>query len=129
MCMTGIYAPHGLARPGGTTDSNHPRNESYTCSNWPAIVSIPRATVGIMNAADALNANDMTAHALRWDPSDGTLSSGEGALARIVHAIARDADLLDGAQLAAVSQALAHYGDHVQGEEAKALSLLLSHSR
>ena len=82
-----------------------------------------------MNATDAFNAHEKTASALKWDPADESLSSGEGALARIVHAIAQDADLLDGAQLAAVAQALTAYAEHVQDEENESMNWLLSRAQ
>lgn len=40
----------------------------------------------------------LLAHALSWDPDDATLSSGEAALSRIVHAVTADIDSLDGEQ-------------------------------
>ena len=39
------------------------------------------------------------ARALTWDPADSSLSSGEAALARIVHALDADLGALDGAEL------------------------------
>lgn len=50
---------------------------------------------------------ELLAHALSRDPADNTLSSGEAALSRIVHAITDDVDALDGEQQTALARWLA----------------------
>ncbi|GAB3692045.1 hypothetical protein [Corynebacterium nasicanis] len=67
---------------------------------------------------------DLLARAMSWGPDDETLSSGEAALSRIVHAITADVGALDGSQLTQLARWLTAVATETRDAEQAGLQAL-----
>lgn len=77
-----------------------------------------------MTIAEHIQKSPILKEAAAWSLQDGTLSSGEQRIARIVHALLDGADGLDSKHLFALAMTIKDYASEVESEELKAWEIL-----
>lgn len=77
-----------------------------------------------MTIADHIKNSPILKEAATWSLQDGTLSSGEQRIAKIVHALLDGADGLDAKQLLALAKTIKNYATEVEARERQAWEIL-----